>query len=66
MTVTFGCAMCSYVYEIDDNWIARTAPSAPVHPVHQDSGRVVWRMCAGSAKQGVARTEGGSRAAAQR
>jgi hypothetical protein len=60
MTSRFDCTACSFVYEVDDAWIGATIPSAPVHPVHQSSGTVVWRMCSGSAKRGIGKMEGGA------
>jgi hypothetical protein len=55
VTVQFRCPVCPFVYEVDGNLRAVGGISrAPVHPVHRESGDVTWRMCTGSAKQGVA------------
>jgi|SoiMetStandDraft_2_1073263.scaffolds.fasta_scaffold4643529_1 hypothetical protein len=50
----FECSICSFVYRVEAEWVAGVEPAAPVHPVHLESGKVNWRMCAGSARRGVA------------
>jgi hypothetical protein len=54
MVTRLRCTRCSFIFEIDAVWSVMTvAPSAPVHPVYDGSGKVTWRLCPGSGKQGI-------------
>jgi hypothetical protein len=52
--VRFQCAQCSFVFQFDAKLLPTIGPRAPVHPIHEKSGKVTWRMCEGSGKEGVA------------
>jgi hypothetical protein len=48
----FECVLCSFQYEVDRRFDPPRANPAPVHPVHSKTGRINWKMCAGSGQAG--------------
>jgi hypothetical protein len=54
LALQYACTRCSFLFEVEKTWFLTGTPIVPVHPVRAETGKVTWRMCAGSAKQGVA------------